>query len=114
MEKEIHVIDCAFAAHPTFVDVPGDIEKAARPLSLANGEDDRWMGRGKWGAVKRILEGKNKDGDVGDGVVRYEAVEYPGAKHGFAVRGDREDALQRERGERSEDQAVEWFRRFFC
>ncbi|KAK4443185.1 protein AIM2 [Podospora aff. communis PSN243] len=104
-----HVLDCAFTAHPTWVDVPGDVEAVARPLSVANGEDDQWMGREKWKVVRGILGRKNAE--AGEEV--HETVEYLGAKHGFAVRGDRKDPLQKERGERSEDQAVEWFRRYF-
>jgi hypothetical protein len=33
----------------------------------------------------------------------YKAVEYSGAKHKFAVKGDRADPLQKERGEKSKD-----------
>jgi hypothetical protein len=58
-----------------------------------------------------ILEGKNAEAGGGEGI--HEAVVYPGAKHGFAVRGDLGDPLQRERGEKSEEQAVVWFRRHF-
>jgi len=103
------VVDCAFTAHPTWVDVPGDVEKVVQPLSVANGEDDKWMGREKWTKLKKILARKNEE--AGDEL--HEAVDYPGARHGFAVRGDRSDPLQKERGEKSEDQAVEWFKRHF-
>ncbi|KAK0631478.1 Alpha/Beta hydrolase protein [Immersiella caudata] len=106
---ERHVVDCAFTAHPTWVDIPADVEAVMRPLSVANGEDDKWMGTEKWEKLKGILARKNEE--AGEEV--HESVEYKGAKHGFAVRGDRGDPLQRERGERSEDQAVEWFRRYF-
>jgi dienelactone hydrolase len=85
------------------------------------------MGREKMGVLTRVLEGKNEadaaaaaaagaGGSGGEGVLgpRYEVVVYPGAKHGFAVRGDRADPMQREKGEQSEDQAVKWFRRWFA
>jgi dienelactone hydrolase len=68
------------------------------------------MGKEKMQTLVRILEGKNAE--VG-GEGRHEAVVYPGAKHGFAVRGDRADSKQRERGEQSEEQAVRWFQRWF-
>jgi dienelactone hydrolase len=89
--------------------VPAHIEAVARPLSVANGEDDEWMGADRMCRLVGILEAK----DVGENEGSYEAVVYPGAKHGFAVRGDRSDPLQRERGEQSEEQAVRWFRRWF-
>ncbi|KAH6651269.1 hypothetical protein F5144DRAFT_617875 [Chaetomium tenue] len=116
------LIDCAFTAHPSLLSFPGHIEGVVRPLSVANGDDDRYMGKEKMGVLVRVLEGKNmvdaggEVGGGGDGGLgpRYEAVVYPGAKHGFAVRGDKADPMQRERGEQSEDQAVMWFQRWFA
>ncbi|KAK3900086.1 protein AIM2 [Staphylotrichum tortipilum] len=104
------VVDCAFTAHPSMLDFPGDVEKVVQPVSVANGEDDEWLGGGRMAKLVGILEAKGKEeGREG----WYEAVVYHGAKHGFAVRGDRADPLQRERGEQSEEQAVKWFRRWF-
>ncbi len=104
------LIDCAFTAHPSLVSVPGDFNGVVRPLSVANGDDDQYMASDKMKVVMGILEGKEKEAG---GAGRYQVVVYPGAKHGFAVRGDRADPLQRERGEKSEEQAVSWFRRWF-
>ena len=103
------LVDCAFTAHPSLVSVPGDFNGVVRPLSVANGDDDQYMASEKMKTVVGILEGKEKEAGGG----RYQVVVYPGAKHGFAVRGDRADPLQRERGEKSEEQAVGWFRRWF-
>ncbi|KAM7222229.1 protein AIM2 [Rhypophila decipiens] len=117
---EVHVIDCAFTAHPSLLEVPGDIEKVVWPLSIADGDNDEWLGGKKWEQVVKTLESKNRywgersqqteGGPIED---LHQAKVYPGAKHGFAVRGDRDDPMQRERGWRSEDQAVRWFRRHF-
>jgi dienelactone hydrolase len=107
---EYPLIECAFTAHPSLLSFPAHIQGVARPLSVANGEDDQYMGKEKMQTLVRILEGKNAE--VG-GEGRHEAVVYPGAKHGFAVRGDRADPKQRERGEQSEEQAVRWFQRWF-
>lgn len=108
------LVDCAFTAHPSMLSFPGDIEGVVRPLSVANGDDDAWMGKAKMQRLVGMLEGKNAAlGEGGGEGERYEAVVYPGAKHGFAVRGDLGDPLQRERGEQSEEQAVRWFRRWF-
>ena len=104
------LIDCAFTAHPSMLAFPEHIDKVVRPLSVANGDDDQFMGKEKMKRLVEILEGKNAEAG-GEGI--HEAVVYPGAKHGFAVRGDLGDPLQRERGEKSEEQAVVWFRRHF-
>ncbi|KAK0731879.1 hypothetical protein B0H67DRAFT_640218 [Lasiosphaeris hirsuta] len=103
------VADCVFTAHPTFVKVPSDVEKVVQPLSVANGDDDAQMGARGMVRLRAILEAKNDAA----GKEVHEVVVYPGAKHGFAVRGDRADALQKERGDKSEDQAVRWFRLHF-
>lgn len=123
-QQQQPLIDCAFAAHPSLLSFPTHIEQVVQPLSVANGDDDKYMGKEKMGVLTRVLEGKNEadaaagaEAGSGDGEgapgPRYEVVVYPGAKHGFAVRGDRADPMQRERGEQSEEQAVKWFRRWF-
>ncbi|KAK3382188.1 hypothetical protein B0T24DRAFT_3139 [Lasiosphaeria ovina] len=107
--REHPLVDCAFTAHPSLLSLPAHIAGVAQPLSVANGDDDEWMGRAKMQQVVALLEAKNAQAarDV------HEVVIYPGAKHGFAVRGDRDDPQQRERGDQSEDQAVSWFQRHF-
>ncbi|EAA35534.2 hypothetical protein GE21DRAFT_1852 [Neurospora crassa] len=96
--------------------LPRHIHEVQLPLSLANGENDSSMGQEKMKEVMSILRDKNKaqvkEAEGADRPVipnAHEALVYPGAKHGFAVRGDREHPLQKERGDQSEDQAVRWF-----
>lgn len=107
--QEVPLVDCGFAAHPSRLSMPGDIEAVVLPLSVANGENDAQMGEKGMVTLRAILEEKNEKA----GREVHEAVVYPGAKHGFAVRGDRDDPLQKERGDKSEEQAVVWFRRHF-
>lgn len=105
------LVDCAFTAHPTWLRIPEDIEAVVRPLSVANGENDAQMGRKGMVKLCEILEAKNRETGANGPV--HEAAVFGEAKHGFAVRGDRGDALQKERGEKSEEQAVAWFRKHF-
>ncbi|OHE92892.1 dienelactone hydrolase [Colletotrichum orchidophilum] len=98
------LIDCGFTAHPSFLTLPKDLETVVLPLSVANGDDDMMMPRAKMVEAKELLGKKGGD---------FEIVEYPGAKHGFAVRGDPNDQRQADFGMRAEDQAVGWFRRWF-
>ncbi|KAH6853252.1 hypothetical protein B0I37DRAFT_348722 [Chaetomium sp. MPI-CAGE-AT-0009] len=127
--EERWLIDCGFTAHPSLLSFPSHIEGVVRPLSVAIGDVDEYVGRDKVRLMERVLGAKNEadaeaaagDGGGGGGGEggllergpRYEMVVYPGARHGFAVRGNREDPLQREKGEQSEDQAVRWFRLWF-
>ncbi|KAI3542944.1 dienelactone hydrolase [Colletotrichum filicis] len=98
------LIDCGFTAHPSFLTLPGDLEKVVLPLSVANGDDDMMMPRARMVEAKSVLGKKGED---------FEIVEYVGATHGFAVRGNPNDQRQAEFGMRAEDQAVGWFRRWF-
>ncbi|KXX73691.1 Protein AIM2 [Madurella mycetomatis] len=107
--REYPLIDCAFTAHPSLLKIPEYIDKVVQPLSVANGEDDEWMGREKMKKLVSTLEAKNATA----GQEVHEVVVYGDAKHGFAVRGDRNDLKQRERGDQSEDQAVKWFKKHF-
>ncbi|KAI8154251.1 hypothetical protein K4K49_011626 [Colletotrichum sp. SAR 10_70] len=62
---EERLIDIAYTAHPSMVSVPGDLEKVALPLSIANGDDDMMMPRAKMALAKDIL-GKKGDCEVCD------------------------------------------------
>ncbi|KAK1773417.1 hypothetical protein QBC45DRAFT_461651 [Copromyces sp. CBS 386.78] len=112
--NKVPLIDCAFTAHPSMLKLPKHIEQ------LGERGDDSFMGTEKMKEVQRILKDKNRTSREAQGADKltmpnmHEIVVYPGAKHGFAVRGDREDPLQKERGDKSEDQAVLWFSAWFA
>lgn len=94
------LIDAAFTAHPSMVKVPTDITGVTVPLSIAVGDIDVVMRFADVEKSKSILEKKGDD---------HEVVVYPGAKHGFAVRGDPKDPKQKERADQAEEQAIGWF-----
>jgi dienelactone hydrolase len=54
--------------------------------------------------MQEVLEGM-KD-------VESEVVILPGAKHGFAVRGNPEDKKEKEQADQAEDQCVRWFEKY--
>lgn len=95
------LVDCVYVAHPSGLALPDEIEKIRVPFSMAIGDVDMVMGIGEVEKAKAILERK--------GEVPSETVVYPGAKHGFAVRGDPGDEKEKEQGIEAEDQAVKWF-----
>jgi dienelactone hydrolase len=86
--------------------MPGDIQGVTIPLSVAVGNEDMAMKGPLIQQMKEILEVKKK----GD----HEVVIMPGAKHGFAVRTMKEDKLQMEFADKAEEQAVNWFTRWFA
>lgn len=54
------LVNGAFTAHPSLVSVPADIEKVKdyTPLSIANGDDDEYLGRAKMETVMRLLRAR--------------------------------------------------------
>ena len=100
------LIDCAFTAHPSYIDVPNDIEAITIPISVAVGNEDMTMKAPLIQQMKEILEVK-KRGD-------HEVNILPGAKHGFAVRTHPDDEHEMECAEKAEVQAIEWFTRWFA
>lgn len=121
-KEQTTLIDTAFVAHPASLAVPGDIPKYPMvPVSVANGDEDAFMGREGMETLKNLLlesESKFEGGEGGDVVVGHEhegheVVVYKGAKHGFATRADPKDAEQQKMCEGAEDQAVRWFEQRF-
>ena len=100
------LIDCAFTAHPSNIDVPADVDAITVPTSVAIGENDMAMKAPLIQQMKKILEVKKK----GD----HEVVIIEGAKHGFSVRTHPDDKHEMECAEKAEVQAVEWFTRWFA
>lgn len=100
------LLDCAFTAHPSFINVPGDIQAVTIPLSVAIGQEDMAMKAPHIQDMKRILEAEK--------LVDHEVNIIPGAKHGFAVRTRPDDSHEMECAERAEVQAVEWFTKWFA
>lgn len=94
------LIDAAFTAHPSMLNVPAEIAGVTLPLSIAVGDLDAMMRISDVQKSKSILEKKGDD---------HEVVIFHGAKHGFAVRGDPNDPKQKEDADQAEKQAIEWF-----
>ncbi|KAF8850273.1 hypothetical protein BDZ45DRAFT_731682 [Acephala macrosclerotiorum] len=73
--KPVPLLDCAFTAHSSYLEVPGDIEAIKIPLNVVVGYEDMAM---KGPAIKQMKEVLDAKGD-------FQIVIMPGAKHGFAV-----------------------------
>ncbi|KKK27037.1 hypothetical protein ARAM_001130 [Aspergillus rambellii] len=95
------LINAGFTGHPSFLDIPGDIEKLKLPVSFALGELDSNIRMPQIQQIQQIME--SKEGEV---------KVYVGAGHGFCVRADMAaDNVERQAVE-SEDQAVDFFNRY--
>jgi len=99
------LIDASFTAHPSFLKIPGDIEKIKKPVSIAIGDKDFVLSAAQAKQTEGIL--KKLEG------VKTEIQHYAGAGHGFAVRADYNNDKQSAQAAEAEDQAVNFFTQCF-
>lgn len=98
------LIDCAFTAHPSYIEVPVDIEAITVPISVAIGDKDKVMKASVAEKMKEILDSKKAG---------HEVTILPGAKHGFAIRTHPDNKHEMECAEKAEAQAIKWFTKSF-
>jgi len=102
-EGERPLIDAAFAAHPSFLKIPEELEGIKIPLSIAWGDKDMAV---KFDEVKKAKEMVEKIEGVDT-----EVVIYPGAGHGFGVRADIGNKEVEKDYKQALDQAINWFKK---
>ena len=91
--------DAFFTAHPSNLSIPADIQQVKTNISVAIGDDDVALSLEKAKKIESLLA--NLPG------VDSEMVVYPGAKHGFAVRADKEgNPKSASQAEEAEKQAI--------
>ena len=101
------LVDAVFAAHPSNLTIPADMDAVNGNLSIAVGDDDAVMDIKQVQQAKKILEAKTD--------IDAQVVIYPGAKHGFAVRASKyePDSQETKQAEEAEQQAISHFQRYF-
>ncbi|KPI39276.1 uncharacterized protein AB675_5151 [Cyphellophora attinorum] len=108
-----NLIDAAFTAHPSWLDVPKEIVDVVKlkhvPLSLALADKDMTMPIKKVEEVEVALReevGRPEEND-------YEVVVYRGnIPHGFAVRAREVYKEQMRAADDAAEQAVKWFKKY--
>lgn len=100
------LIDAAFTAHPSEVEVPRDFGGVRLPYSMVIGDIDFALPLKKVEEAAKLLEGKKN--------VDTEVVIIPNARHGFAVRGDPNNKIEKEMADQAEDQLVKWFTKYLA
>lgn len=92
-------IDVGYFAHPSFVD-EDELAAITGPLAISAAEIDTIFPTDKREKSDEILKASG---------LPYEIVLYNSVEHGFAVRGDITQPVQKEAKEKAFVQAVEWF-----
>ncbi|KAF4468422.1 dienelactone hydrolase family [Fusarium albosuccineum] len=101
-----HLIDAAFAGHPSALSLPSDFDNITLPVSIAVGDSDSQFSIANVEKMKPILYGKPES-------ERGEIQVYPGAGHGFCVRAAMDTRGMAEQAAVAEDQCIAWFDKHF-
>lgn len=104
--KKKPLLDAGFVGHPSFLDIPTDVEKLAVPVAWALAEQDHHIKAPHMTDMVAHIVANKPDEHKGEVKV------YPGCRHGFCVRVDQfagdVNGFATQAGE-AEDQAIEWF-----
>lgn len=104
-KEETHLTDGVFAAHPSALSLPQDIDNVRKPVSIAVGTKDSWLNMDQIRNISKTL--RRLETEVAD--MQSEVVTYDGANHGFSVRIDVKNPKQVEQARQAEQQAINWF-----
>lgn len=96
------LMNAGFTGHPSFLEIPSEIEKIKIPISFALGDKDMVVKPPQIKQIQRVFE---VEGNSDKGEVKV----YEGAGHGFCVRADLVLGEAGKQADEAETQALEWF-----
>lgn len=107
--KEGKGVDAAYSAHPSLCAIPGDFEDVSVPLSIALGEKDSYLGVSEVRKIEDIMQ-KKRNGSGGE-KCEGEVVVYKDQVHGFALRGDQQNEVDKKALDDAAKQGIEFFKK---
>lgn len=107
--EKVPLVDAVVALHPSNLAFPDDMEALVVPVSYGWGLEDAGVHIEQKGKVEEIHA---KAKAAGRQVPEMEHKVYKPGRHGFAVRGNPDDPLERACLEESESQALHWLGRW--
>jgi len=107
--QKVSLVDAVVALHPSNMVLPVDIENAVVPISMGWGLEDPQVSIETKGKVEEIHAKEQKAGRT---VPEMEHKVYKPGRHGFSVRGNPDDPLERACLEDSVTQVLDWFKRW--
>jgi dienelactone hydrolase len=106
---KVPLVDAVVALHPSNLVLPEDAENPVVPMSFGWGQEDSAVSIETKGKVEAVHAAAKK---AGRKVPEMEHKVYKPGRHGFAVRGNPDDPLERACLEDSVTQVLTWFRRW--
>ncbi|PYI16891.1 alpha/beta-hydrolase [Aspergillus violaceofuscus CBS 115571] len=107
--KKFPLVDAVVALHPSHVALPEDVDDLVVPTSVGWGLEDQGVNIAMKGQVEEVHE---KERQKGRQLPEIQHKVYKPGRHGFAVRGNPDDPLERACLEDSEKQVLDWFARW--
>jgi len=107
--EKVPLVDATVALHPSHLALPDDVENLVVPVSYGWGLKDEGVKFEQKGEVEKIHA---KAKEAGRQLPKMEHKVYKPGRHGFAVRGNPDDPLERACLEDSATQALDWYRRW--
>jgi dienelactone hydrolase len=107
--KKVPLVDAIVALHPSHLDVPEDVETLVVPVTYGWGLEDPQVKIETKGKVEAVHVQATKSGRK---VPEMEHQVYKPGRHGFAVRGNPDDPLERACLENSVTQVLDWFQKW--
>jgi len=108
-DKKVPLVDAVVALHPSNLALPEDVENPIVPFSIGWGLEDSNTKIEQKGKVEEIHAREKAAGKTLPEI--HHQVYKPG-RHGFAVRGNPDDPLERACLEDSEKQVLDWFKQW--
>jgi dienelactone hydrolase len=105
--KTVPLIDAIVALHPSNLVLPEDAQGIVVPTSIGWGEKDEMVAIATKGRVEGIYENAKKNGQE---VPNIEHKVYSPGRHGFAVRGNPDDPVEKKILEDTERQVLDWMK----
>ncbi|KKK17017.1 hypothetical protein ARAM_003403 [Aspergillus rambellii] len=106
---KVPLVDAVVALHPSHLAIPGDVKTLVVPVSFGWGREDSFVDIGQMAAVQGLHASLAKTGRELPDMAHQE---YKPGRHGFAVRGNPDDPLERACLEDSVTQVLTWFARW--
>lgn len=103
------LVDAVVALHPSNLVLPEDVTDLVVPVSYGWGVEDVAVSFAQKAKIEGIHAGAVK---AGKKVPEMEHKAYKPGRHGFAVRGNPDDPLERKCLEDSEAQALAWLNKW--
>lgn len=94
-------LDAAVANHPSFLSVPDEVKAVNKPVLIQVGDSDAMLSADQAKECKEIFSGKADS----------EVTIFPGAVHGFTVRGDQNNEKEKQHKTEAADAAIKFLQK---